>query len=202
MTEPYLQVGALAGVINVIVGAGKRDHATRLAASVEDAARRCEGPELRSRALAKAADAAAAAGEYDKAKEIARSIRYVHDKARALAAVALALAAAGDRHRAGALARSAESAVRSITDPGWAMSEFVEALTSVAHALATAGNYERARAMADAAESASYAITIALGRGQSQALANLAIASVTWGDTALARRFVARAFTIGPWLHR
>jgi tetratricopeptide (TPR) repeat protein len=136
-------------------------------------------------ALAGVAMAAAGAGDYDRAQEladraeqIARSFTDPGWRARVLAAAA---AGAGDYDRAEQIARSA--AISMYDKP--------EILATVAAAAAGAGDYDRARELADRAERAARSITpLAL---QVLPLAEAAMAAAGAGDRDRARELADRA---------
>jgi hypothetical protein len=134
---------AVAGAIAVV----DPDRARLLAVQVETMAR-CQDPtssdrDRQARSLAEMAGAIAAAGDWDQAETIARSITDRCWQTRALAAVAGAIAAV-DPDRARHLAGQAETVARSITYSG----EQAEVLAAVAGAIAAAGDPDRAETIA------------------------------------------------------
>ena len=139
----------------------------------------------RALALAGVAMAAAGAGDYDRARELAADAeqiaRSTADPRRRAQVLAAAAAGAGDYDRAERIARS--TAISLYDKP--------EILAAVAMAAARIGDYDRARELADHAERIARSITpLDL---QSLPLAEVAMAAAGAGDYDRARELAANA---------
>jgi tetratricopeptide (TPR) repeat protein len=166
---------------------GQLPRAEALALSITD-------PYQQAQALGAVAEAVAATGDADRARQVAdraeavaRSITDPDWQAQALVAVAGAVAAAGDADRARQVAEQAEALARSITS----LYEQTQALGAVAKAVAATGDTDRARQVADRAEAVARSITDP--DWQAQALVAVTWAVAAAGDADRARQVTDRA---------
>ena len=123
ITHPDARAAALEEVAAVAAEAGDPDRASRLNAEAEALARTITRPDQRARTLDEA-EAAAEAGDPDRAETLARAITSPGQQARTLAELASTAAQAGDPDRASRLVNEAEALARTITDEedlGWVL---------------------------------------------------------------------------------
>jgi hypothetical protein len=162
----------------------------------EAAAHTVADPDGKARALATLAQAAADAGDQDRARGLAESAeaaaRAITDpewQAQVLVELARAVADIGDQTRGTALAARAEAAAQAITSPD----RKARALATLAHAASDAGDRDRARELAETAEAAAHAITDL--DGKARALAILAQVAADAGDQDQASELAEQAET-------
>ncbi|MGB8201727.1 MAG: trypsin-like peptidase domain-containing protein [Pseudonocardiaceae bacterium] len=153
-------------------------------------------PARRAQALSRLIGAVAAAGDHERAMDLATDAETTtceiidpRMRARVLSELASAVAATGDHERATTLATNAETTIRKISDPdirAWLLSELVGAV-------AAAGDHERAMDLATEAETVTREITDP--HAQAQALSELASAVAATGDHERATTLATNAET-------
>ncbi|GAB3847271.1 hypothetical protein GCM10027610_066850 [Dactylosporangium cerinum] len=187
-TRSIDQVRILADVARAIAATGDHEGAQTVVTHAERSADSIVKPDSCAYALANLAQAAATAGDHERAERIARNITDPGVRTCALADLALEAAGAGDHQRARTLAVQAEHAVNTITEP----QTQARALPKVVQAVAAAGDHEQARTLATVAERTAYT-SITISAARARALAELAQAAATAGDHGRARTLAAHA---------
>jgi tetratricopeptide (TPR) repeat protein len=160
--ESYWRTEALTALVNGLADARDFDRAARVARAIIDAEHRAE-------VLTDLAKAVIAAGDLERARElaqeaeaVARTITSIEERAEVLTDLAKAVIAAGDLERARDLAQEAEAVARTITS----IEGRVVALTALVEATAAACDVDHARILAQDAEAAAQTITGAERRGE------------------------------------
>ena len=138
-------------------------------------------PYWQGAALSALAQAAAVAGEFDSAEDLARAITNAREQAAALSALAQAAGVAGEFDRAGRLLSQAEDLACAIDDRYWQAAALTPA---VAQAAAATGEFDRAEDLARA---------ITDPYRQAAALSAVAQAAAAAGEFDQARRLLSQA---------
>ena len=187
ITEPTGQAQALAALVQVIAPA---DHgrATRLTEQAERVACSITRTDRRVQELVLLVKAIAAAGDYDRAEELVRTITEPTGQAQALAALVQVIAPA-DHRRATRLTEQAEAIIGTASEP----ESEAQALTFLLRAAAAIGDQDKAIRLAEQAET--IAQTITDPNDQAWALIDLVTATTSMGGRDLATRLIDEAET-------